>query len=79
MVPLKAHVQNGHIVVDEPTDLPEGTVLGVVVIEDDDSLDDMPSEDRVRLEAVLDAGLADIRAGRVTEGDEIVRRLLARQ
>jgi hypothetical protein len=78
MLRLKAHVQNGRIVVDEPTDLPEGTALGIVVIEEEDSLDDMPLEERTRLNAVLDLGLADIRAGRVTEGDEIVRRLLAR-
>jgi hypothetical protein len=78
MVSLKAHVQNGRIVVDEPTDLPEGTALGVVVVEEEDSLDDMTPEDRAELERVLDAGFRAIREGRVVEGDEIVRRLLAR-
>lgn len=66
MLPLKAHVQNRRIVVDEPTDLPEGTALGVVVVEEGDSLDDMLPEDRARLEAVLDAGLKAQREGRVT-------------
>lgn len=31
-LPLTARVVNGRIVVDEPTDLPEGTAVGVVVI-----------------------------------------------
>ena len=35
---LKARVENGRIVIDEPTDLPEGTVLDVVVAEPDDEL-----------------------------------------
>lgn len=35
---LKARVEKGRIVIDEPTDLPEGTVLDVVVAEPDDEL-----------------------------------------
>lgn len=77
MLPLKAHVKNGRIVVDEPTDLPEGTAV-MIAAEDQDKLDDMSPEDRVQLDTVLDAGFRAIREGRVVEGDEIVRRLLAR-
>lgn len=77
MLPLKAHVQNGHIVVDEPTDLPEGTAL-MVIVEEEDSLDDMAPEERAQLDRALRASLEDVRAGRVVEGDEIVHRLLAR-
>ena len=77
MLPFKAHVQNRHIVLDEPADLPEGTPLEVVVVEED-SLEDMPSEERAQLDRALDAGIADMKAGRVVEGDEIVRRLLVR-
>ena len=29
---LKAHVENGRIIVDDPTDLPEGTVLHIVPV-----------------------------------------------
>ena len=28
---LKAHIENGHIVADEPVDLPDGTLLTIVV------------------------------------------------
>lgn len=76
MLPLLTHVKNGRIVVDEPTDLPDGTPIVVAVEEDD--LGDLTPEERSELDAVLDAGIADMRAGRVVEGDEIVRRLLAR-
>jgi hypothetical protein len=30
MLPLKAHVKNGRLVLDEPTDLPEGDVIELV-------------------------------------------------
>jgi len=55
---------------------PEGTAS--VVDEDTTTIDDLPPEERAELMAVLDAGIADMRAGRVVKGDEIVRRLLAR-
>jgi hypothetical protein len=32
---LKAHVENGRIIVDDPTDLPDGTVLYVVPIDEE--------------------------------------------
>ena len=34
MTPLRAHVENGRIIVDDPTDLADGTVLHVVPIGD---------------------------------------------
>lgn len=77
MFPVKTHVRNGRIVVDEPTDLPEGTAV-MIAVEEHDSLDDMTPEDRAELMVVLDAGIAAMREGQVVEGDEIVRRLLAR-
>ena len=38
MQPLKGHVENGQIVLDEPAELPEGTVLYVVPEEGHDGL-----------------------------------------
>ena len=76
MLPLLTQVKGGRIVVDEPTDLPDGTPI-VVAVEQDD-LGDLTPEERRELHTALDAGIADLRAGRVVEGDEIVRRLLAR-
>lgn len=77
MLPLKTHVKNGRVVLDEPVDLPDGTPV-VLLVEEQDSLDDMTPEDRAELDLVLDAGFQAVAEGRVTEGDEIVRRLLAR-
>lgn len=76
MLPLLTHVKNGRIVVDEPTDLPDGTPLVVAPAADD--LSDLSPEERAELDVVLDAGIADMRAGRVVDGHEVVRRLLAR-
>jgi len=73
MQPLKAIVRNGKLVVDEtPTDLPEGTELELVVADQGDDLDD---EERARLHASIGRGLADIKAGRVTDIDEVLSEL----
>jgi len=34
MQPLKAHVKNGRLVLDEPTDLPEGEEIELVPLDD---------------------------------------------
>jgi hypothetical protein len=59
MRPLKAHVHNGRLVLDEPTDLPEGEVvylqpLDAIAPVDDDNLDD---EERAALHRELDASV----------------------
>ncbi len=60
MQALKAHVRSGRIVVDEPTDLPEGSELELVVVESD-ALDE---KDEQELVALLDLALDDEDAGR---------------
>jgi len=73
MQPLKAVVRNGKLVVDEtPTDLPEGTELVLVMADQGDELDD---EERARLHASIGRGLADIKAGRVTDIDDVLNEL----
>ena len=73
MQPLKAIVRNGKLVVDEtPTDLPEGTEVELVVADQGDDLDD---EERARLHASIGRGLADIKAGRVTDIDDVLNEL----
>lgn len=47
---------------DEPTELPDGTELDLI-IDDGDPLGDMEPEERAELEACLDRGLAGIAAG----------------
>jgi hypothetical protein len=72
---LKARVKNGRIVVDEPTDLPEGTELDLVVADPGDDLDD---EERAELHAALDEGLAEMRAGGSVDAADVIARLRGR-
>lgn len=57
---LRARVRNGRIVVDEPTDLPDGTVLELVPGVEVDDLDD---DDREKLHAAIRRGLDQGRRG----------------
>lgn len=74
MSTLRARVKGGQIVVEEKTDLPEGTQLTVVVVDADD---DMTPEERADLEAELERGRAAIGAGRGISGDELLARVRA--
>jgi hypothetical protein len=47
---LRARVKDGHLVLDEPTDLPEGTEVELVAMDDIDELD---PADRARLHGFL--------------------------
>lgn len=75
MTVLKAHVENGRVVLDEPMDLPEGTVLRVVAIADGDDLDD---EERAELHAAIREGLEDIKAGRTYATTDVIAELRSR-
>ncbi len=52
MSPLQARVENGRLVLDEPTTLPEGTVVDLVA---DDEGDDLTDEERRGLHEALAA------------------------
>jgi len=58
---LRATVKAGRLVLDEPVDLPEGTIVDLLPVEQGDDLDD---EDRARLHAALDRSQEDFLAGR---------------
>ena len=78
--PLKAQVFNGRLVLDEPTDLPDGEVVELVPVDEvlargGDYLDD---EERKRLDASIDRGLADVKAGRTVEASSVIDKLRAR-
>ncbi len=75
MQPLRTRVRHGRIVLDEPTDLPEGTEVEVVLAERGDDLDD---EERARLHESLQRGFAQARAGQLIDADEVIKKLLAR-
>jgi hypothetical protein len=73
MVALKARVANGRIILDEPTDLPDGE-LWLVAMNDDD-LDD---EERAALDESIEDGLSDAAAGRHEDAFEVMARLRSR-
>jgi ribosomal protein L1 len=72
---LKARVRNGRLVLDEPTDLPEGVEVRVIVVDEGDELDDA---ERARLDAALDDAIEQADAGRTVDADEALARLRAR-
>ncbi len=70
---LKARVRNGRLTLDEPTTLPEGAEVHVIV--DSDELD---AEERKELQAALDEGMSDLDAGRCEDAETVIAELLAR-
>jgi len=80
MQSLKAHVHNGRLVLDEPTDLPEGQIVELVradqvaLVADEDDLDD---EERAALRRELEASIAEARAGHVVDAATVLAELRA--
>ncbi|MSP60155.1 MAG: hypothetical protein EXR72_07400 [Myxococcales bacterium] len=68
---LKAHVRGGRLILDEPFDLPEGSEVDLVPVDEGDNLDD---EDRVRLHAALERSAEQFRAGRGIPAADVLRR-----
>lgn len=77
MLALKASVRNGRLVLDEPTELPEGAVVDLVAI-GGDALDDLDDEERRGLHAALAEGIAQDDAGDTVDADEVLAQLRAR-
>ena len=69
---IRAIVRNGRLLVDEPTALPEGTVLRLVLDDEGDNLDDA---ERALLHAAIREGLAEADAGQLVDADELLARL----
>ena len=70
MMPLRARVRNGRLLLDEPTELPDGTEVNLAVLDDD--LDD---EDRARLHAALEASEEEFKAGQGIPAAEVIAEL----
>jgi len=74
-VTLKAHVRAGRLVLDEPTDLPEGTEVELLPLDPGDWLDDAS---RAALhKALVDSG-DDVKAGRLIDADVVLSELRSR-
>ncbi len=63
MAALKAHVKNGRLVLDEPTDLSEGSVVPLEIADHWDELDDT---ERAAVREEIAASIAERRAGAPT-------------
>ena len=73
-------MKNGRLVLDEPTELPEGEVVELVPLDDvlangGDYLDD---EERARLNQSIERGLEDVKAGRTVDARKVLDDLRAR-
>jgi hypothetical protein len=73
---VRARVKNGRLVLDEPTSLPEGTVVDLVA---DDEGDDLTPQERRRLHDALSASWKSAEAGRLRPASAIVKELRQRR
>jgi hypothetical protein len=74
MQALKVQVKNGRLTVDEPSDLPDGAEVEIVVIDDA-----LTPEERTELHASLDRALDDSDAGRGMDAKEFPAQYRARR
>lgn len=70
----KIRVKDGRLVLDEPTNLPEGAEVEVLVIDDE-----LTAEERAELHASLDRALDDADAGRGMDAWEYLEQYRARR
>lgn len=75
MQPLKAHVKNGRLLLDEPTDLPEGEVIELVPAD----TDEMDADEREALHESLSVSIEQMKNGELIDADEVLARLRARR
>ena len=69
---IKAKVRAGRLVVDEPTDLPDGAEVELLPLDPGDWLDDA---DRAALHAALRESDADVVAGRLVDASDVLKAL----
>ena len=69
---LRARVRNGRLVLDEPTSLPEGAEVELLPVNGEDDLDEA---ERAALHQSLRESIAQMRAGQIVDGDELLERL----
>ena len=72
---ITALVRDGRLVVDSPTDLPEGTTVTLLPLDPGDWLD---ASDRAVLHQALAQSETDVAAGRLVDAAEVLRELKSR-
>jgi len=70
---MKARVHNGRLVLDEPTELPEGAAVELVAVATD--AEDLDEEDRRLLHAALAESDDDVALGRLVPAEEVIANL----
>jgi hypothetical protein len=78
MQALKAHVRNGHFVIDEPTDLPEGTEVELQIVKVADAWAGVPPGERAALEEAIEEGYRDLENGDVEDGISFAEQLVSK-
>jgi len=73
MQPLKAHVHNGRLVLDEPTNLPEGEIVELVPIDEVIARggDELDEAERAALHRELDTSIAEAATGALIEAGQV--------
>jgi len=74
MSTLKAIVSGGRAIIEDVGDYPDGTELEVEVVANDE----MSAEERARLNASIERGLAQMKAGDTISAEELIDSLRAR-
>jgi hypothetical protein len=69
-----ARVKNGRLVLDEPTDLPDGTTIELYDASDLPE-DELGDEELARLDEAVERSHADIKAGRTVSPENLIRKL----
>ena len=72
MSAMTARARNGRLVLDVPTDLPDGAEVELMPVDDWDELD---AADRLALESALRASQDDIDAGRLEPLEDVLAEL----
>jgi len=72
---LKARVRAGRLIVDEPTDLPEGTEVELIPLDPGDWLD---ADSRSALHQALLDSEGDVKTDRLIDADIVLRELRSR-
>jgi hypothetical protein len=73
--PMKAHVEGGRLILDEPTNLPDGAEVELIAA---DQAEFDPDE-RARLVEAIEEGAADFERGDHVDGFELIEKLRARR
>jgi hypothetical protein len=71
---IRAHVQNGQIVPDDPIELPEGAAVEVLLPDQDE----LTAQERVELEAAVEASAAEFERGEFEDAHAFALRLVAK-